>query len=128
MRETILVVDEEPFVLRTVNTVLARGSYCVLQAGSPREALRIAVEVKEPIDLLVCDVIMPDISGPSLAERFVELHPETRCIFMAGMPDSAEIHDRILRLGKSFLAKPFLPGTLLAKVRQVLDQDQARVA
>ena len=128
MQETILVADDEPFVLRTVSSILARGGYDVLEAGSSREALRIAAETAEPIDLLVCDVIMPGISGPSLADRFVELHPETRCIFMAGMPDSQEVYERILSRGKSFLPKPFLPGTLLAKVRLVLDGEAARVA
>jgi len=128
MQETILVVDDEPFVLRTVTSILAHGRYNVLEAGSPREALRIAAEAKEPIDLLVCDVVLPGISGPSLAEHVLELHPETRCMFMAGMPDSQEVFDRILSRGKSFLPKPFLPGTLLSKVRQVLDEDEARVA
>jgi DNA-binding response OmpR family regulator len=51
-----------------------------------------------------------------------------RCIFMAGLPDSAEVHDRILSRGLSFLAKPFVPRTLLAKIQQVLESERARVA
>src|SRR5262249_35665772 len=104
MREVILVVDDEPFVLRTVSSILAHGHYRVLQAASPREALRIAISYGEEIDLLLCDVVMPLLSGPSLADQIVELHPETRCMFMAGMPDSAEVRERILKAGKNFLA------------------------
>src|SRR5215475_16162537 len=107
MREIILLVDDEPFVLRTVSSILAQARYRVLQAGSPSEALRLATEFEEPIDLLLSDVVMPGLSGPSLADRIAELHPETQCIFMAGMPGSAEVQDRILSRGKSFLPKPF---------------------
>lgn len=128
MRELILVVDDEPFVLRTVGTILSHARYRVLLASCPEEALRMGTETEDRIDLLLCDVIMPGLSGPSLADQFAELHPETRCIFMAGMPDSAEIYDRILSLGKHFLPKPFLPRTLLAKVQQVLGNEKARVA
>jgi CheY-like chemotaxis protein len=128
MREVILVVDDEPFVLRTVSMILAHARYRVLKAGSPGEALRLATEFEEPIDLLLSDVVMPGLSGPSLAERFAELHPETQCMFMAGMPGSAEIQERILSRGKSFLPKPFLPRTLLAKVQAVLDAERTRVA
>jgi DNA-binding NtrC family response regulator len=128
MQETILVVDDEPFVLRTVSIILSRARYSVLTAGSPQEALRIAAETARPIDLLLSDVVMPELSGPSLADRITDRHPEIRCIFMAGLPDSAEVHDRILNRGKCFLPKPFLPATLLAKVRQVLDNERTRVA
>jgi two-component system cell cycle sensor histidine kinase/response regulator CckA len=128
MHEVILVVDDDACVLRTVSSILARARYRVLQAGSPWEALRIAAEFKEAIDLLVSDVVMPGLSGPSMADQFAGLHPETQCIFMAGMPDTDEVHNRILSRGKIFLPKPFLPGTLLAKVREALEQDRARVA
>jgi two-component system, cell cycle sensor histidine kinase and response regulator CckA len=128
MRETILVVDDEPFVLRALSNILTRARYRVLPADSPREALRIAANINGPIHLLLCDVVMPGLSGPSLAERFEELHPDTPCIFMAGLPDSPEVYDRILSRGRDFLAKPFLPGVLLAKVREVLAPGQARVA
>jgi DNA-binding NtrC family response regulator len=69
---------------------------------------------------MVSDVVMPRLSGPQLAEAFTEWHPETECIFMAGLPDSPEVFDRILSRGRAFLPKPFVPKTLLNKVYEVL--------
>ena len=116
----ILVVDDEPLVLRTVSLALQQAGFAVLRAASPCEALRLAVAHRSPIDLMVCDVLMPDMSGGRLADEFQLLHPETRYLFMAGLPDHPEVRDRILARGYPFLAKPFLPGQLVAKVRGVL--------
>src|SRR5262252_2638694 len=118
---TILVVDDEPLVLGSVGNILRHAGYEVLQSASPNEALQLAMQHDGPIDLLLADVIMPGLSGPSLAERFAALHPETRCMFMAGLPDTPEIINRILRRGKPFLAKPFFPKALVAKVSEVLE-------
>src|SRR5437667_11741429 len=91
MRQTILAVDDEPFVLNIVCSVLRNAGFAVLRAASAAEALDVGAAYDGPIHLLVSDVIMPDLSGPSLAERFAELHPETECLFMAGLPDTPEI-------------------------------------
>jgi hypothetical protein len=55
-----------------------------------------------------------------LADRFTEIHPETECMFMAGLPDTPEVCDRIIRRGRAFLQKPFVPATLISKVQEVL--------
>ena len=119
--ETILVVDDEPVVLALVASILEHAGYDVLRAGSPHEALRIGLEHTASIDLLLADVIMPGLSGPALAEEFAAVHPETRWLFMAGLPDSDEIADRIIARGKPFLPKPFFPRVLVGKVEEVLD-------
>jgi two-component system, cell cycle sensor histidine kinase and response regulator CckA len=116
----IIVVDDEPVVLRTVSQTLQQAGFPVLSAASPSEALRLAVAHRSPIDLMVCDVLMPCMSGGRLAEEFRLLHPETQYLFMAGLPDHPEVRDHILARGYPFLAKPFLPRQLLAKVRSVL--------
>lgn len=116
----ILVVDDEPVVLRAVSLALQQAGFCVLRAASPSEALRLAVAHRSPIHLMVCDVLMPGMSGGRLAEEFQLLHPETEYLFMAGLPDHPEVRDQILARGYAFLAKPFLPRQLLAKVRGVL--------
>jgi two-component system cell cycle sensor histidine kinase/response regulator CckA len=119
-RETILVVDDEPLVLNIVSSVLCHAGFDVLCAANPHAALRIAADHQAPIHLLVCDVILPGLSGPSMAELFAELHPETVCLFIAGLPDNPEVLERILARGRAFLPKPFVPQTLLSKVREVL--------
>jgi DNA-binding NtrC family response regulator len=120
MREVILVVDDEPFVLNIVSNILRNAGFEVLSAASADEALEIGRGYGQPIHLLLSDVIMPGLSGPSLADRFTEMHAETECMFMAGLPDTPEVCDRILRRGRAFLPKPFVPQTLVKKVHEVL--------
>ena len=117
---TILVVDDEPVVLACVASTLELSGFAVLRAAAPGEALRIGSSCGRPIDLMVCDVLMPGMAGPRLAAEFHALHPETRCLFMAGLPDHPEVREHILAHGLAFLAKPFLPDVLVAKVRELL--------
>jgi two-component system, cell cycle sensor histidine kinase and response regulator CckA len=128
MREVILVVDDEPFVLNIVCCVLKSAGFTVLRAASPGEALVIGNDHSDPIRLLLSDVVMPGLTGPTLADRFAQIHPETEFLFMAGLPDSPEVCDRILSRGRAFLAKPFVPRTLLEKVGEVLGMDRAAAA
>ena len=120
MGEVILVVDDEPFVLNIVCYVLQNAGFTVLRAGSAAEAMAVGSRHSDHIRLVLSDVVMPGLSGPSLAERFAQIHPETEFMFMAGLPDSPEVCDRILSRGRAFLPKPFVPRTLLDKVYEVL--------
>ena len=119
-RDIILVVDDEPIVLKIVSDILLASGYEVLRAASPGEALDTARRHDGPIRLMLSDVVMPGLNGPDLADAIERLHPETECLFMAGLPDSPEIYDRILNRGRAFLPKPFAARTLLAKVDEVL--------
>jgi DNA-binding NtrC family response regulator len=118
--EVVLVADDEPCVLSVVSSILRRAGFDVLPASSGQQALAIAAARREPIHLLLADVIMPDLHGPALADAVVGIHPETACLFMAGLPDTPEICERILRRGWPFLAKPFGPAALVGKVREAL--------
>jgi two-component system cell cycle sensor histidine kinase/response regulator CckA len=120
MRDLILVVDDEPFVLNIVSDVLAHAGFAVLKAPAAAEALHIGRRHAGPIRLMISDVVMPGLSGPSLADAFAEIHPETEFMFMAGLTGTPEVCDRILSRGRAFLPKPFVPRTLLDKVREVL--------
>ncbi len=121
-REVVLVVDDEASVLSCVCNILVHAGFVVLRAGSPAEALRVGAETRSRIDLMISDVIMPGLSGPKLAEEFAQLHPEMQCLFMAGLPDQPEVVERIIARGKPFLPKPFFPGALINKVREVLSK------
>lgn len=120
MRESIFVVDDEPCVLGAVCGILRRAGYDVVSAADPAEALRAGAARSTPVHLLLSDVIMPGMSGPTMAERFAELHPEAQVMFMAGMPDNPEVVDRILSRRRAFLPKPFMADALLTKIREVL--------
>jgi len=118
--DIILVVDDEPVVLKIVASILSSAGFEVLPAGSPEAALAAARLHPEPIQLLLSDVVMPGLRGPDLAEALRSLHPETAWLFMAGLPDTAEVSERILDRGLPFLSKPFDARTLLNKVEEVL--------
>jgi two-component system cell cycle sensor histidine kinase/response regulator CckA len=127
-QQVVLVVDDEPAVLSLVVTILERAGFEVLSAGCPLQALQLAAQRHGTIDLLVADVVMPGLSGPMLADSLADRRPEMRHLFMAGLPDSPEIRERILARGRPFLAKPFVPQTLLDKVRGVLGEESAPLA
>jgi len=117
--ERVLVVDDERAIRDGVARILRRSGYQVLLAGSPQEALQLAEHEQGAIDLLLTDVVMPDLSGPRLAERLVAIHAETRVLFMSGYS--------LATMGATFdpdrfLQKPFLPEDLLRKVRDLLER------
>jgi signal transduction histidine kinase/ActR/RegA family two-component response regulator len=119
--ETILLVEDEPGILRLTSRVLHGHGYTVLRAATPSDALMHAAAHEGPIHLLLSDVVMPETNGRDLARRIVDLRPQTRILFMSGYPADIVGSHGILEPGVQFLAKPFGIDALLAKVRQVLD-------
>lgn len=122
--ETILVVEDELHVLELVCRFLKNYGYTVIPATSGAEALSICETRKEPIHLLVTDVVMPTMSGRKLADRLLLLHPETNVLYMSGYTDEAIVHHGVLDSGTLFLHKPFTAEVLARKVREVLDRVQ----
>jgi two-component system cell cycle sensor histidine kinase/response regulator CckA len=119
--ETILLVEDEDPVRAVVRRILAPQGYRVLEARNGAQALSIGQLEAGTIDLLVSDVIMPEMSGPELAKRLGKLRPGMRVLFMSGYTDDTVVRHGILEGHLTFLQKPFTPQTLLAKVREVLD-------
>ncbi len=117
--ETVLLVEDESGVRKLVGSVLAGQGYEILETGDPLEALRICEEYREPIHLLLTDVVMPNMSGRELADRAVKLRPDLRVLYMSGYTDHVILHHGIA--GTPFIQKPFTPGALTRKIREVLD-------
>jgi nitrogen-specific signal transduction histidine kinase len=117
--ETILVVEDEPQLLALVVRALREHGYAVIEANNPVAALHTAREHRDPIDLVVSDIVMPQMNGVVLVEYIKVFHPETRVCFMSGYSQHG---NDILRAGAVLLEKPFTPVTLLTTVRQVLDR------
>jgi CheY-like chemotaxis protein len=116
--ETVLLVEDEDAVRLIVSTVLRRQGYQVVEASSGRIACEIFAQ-RNDIDLLLTDVIMPEMNGPALAQRLIGLRPELRVLFMSGYTDmqSPPGGDNP-NIG--FLSKPFQASVLTARVAQML--------
>ncbi len=118
--QTILVVDDERMVRELVCRILRLRGYTVLEADRGAEALRIVQEHAGPIHLLLTDVLMPEMNGPTLAEQVTALNPRTRVLYMSGCPDGCLPPRLSLKAGIAFIRKPFATDALAHKVREVL--------
>lgn len=122
--ETILVVEDEPAVRRLITRILAALGYHVLEAGNGEEALWTAQQYPEEIDLLLSDVVMPQMGGRTLAEHIQEARPAVRILFISGYTDDALLTEEIAKRKAAFLSKPFTAAMLGAKVREALDANR----
>ena len=120
--ETILLVENQEDVRKLALRVLERQGYRVLEASNGSEALMICEEGKEPIHLILTDVVMPKMGGKELADRIKTMRPEIRVLFTSGFTGNAMVHRGILDSGIPLLQKPFMPSALAQKVREVLDR------
>ncbi len=121
--ETILVVEDEAGVRSMVVHSLERQGYKVLQAANGFDALDLGRDDRWHVDLLVTDVVMPEMNGRQLAEILQMRFPELKVMFMSGYTDDAVIRHGILQAEVTYLQKPFSPAALARKVREVLDHE-----
>jgi len=119
--ETILLVEDEDQVRVIAGAVLRRYGYKVLVARNAGEALLLCEGHPGSIDVLVTDVVMPQMSGPELAQRLAVGRPEMRILCMSGYTDDSIVRHSVLQPGVAYLQKPFTPQSLATKVREVLD-------
>ncbi len=120
--ETILVVEDDEDVRKLTVGILRRQGYTVLEASQGEEALLICEQHKEPIRLILVDVVMPGMSGHALAERLAPLRPEMKLLYMSGYTDNAIVHHGVLKKGTDYIQKPFTVDGLVRKAREVLDK------
>lgn len=119
--ETLLLVEDEEQVRVIARDILVGHGYRVLDAASPSEALSLSAAYGGHIDLLVTDVIMPEMNGRVLSERLRAQRPEMEVLFMSGYTDKALDPDGVLAPDAAFLQKPITPLSLAAMVRRILD-------
>jgi CheY-like chemotaxis protein len=118
--ETVLLVEDDDQVRHLTRALLAREGYRVFEPSSGTTALEFVREYRERIDLLLTDVVMPQMSGPDLAREVRSSHPEIRVLFMSGYTDSAIALQRTLPATTPFVQKPFTSADLQRKVREAL--------
>lgn len=120
-RETILIVEDEPAVRGLVQETLRASGYEILVARHGIEALLAGARHLGPIHLLLADVVMPQMSGPEVAEKLAALRPGIKVLYMSGYPDHPVFSKGAGTGGAAFLQKPFTMIALTKKVREVLD-------
>jgi PAS domain S-box-containing protein len=119
--ETVLLVEDEAGLREMLREILEDNGYTALVARDGAEALQIADAHAEPIHLMITDVIMPGMTGPSAAEQVVTTRPELKVLYMSGYSDDAVVRHGMLGPGSAFLSKPFALQAFLNKVRELLD-------
>ena len=124
-RKTILVVDDEPEVRKLVGAMVQRHGYNVLTADSGDHALTLVKNQKNPIDLLLTDVVAPGMSGPMLADKLTELQPGLRVLFMSGYDNTQVVQRYVVEKGHALLHKPFTVEELGRKVGEMLKKEPA---
>ncbi len=121
--ETVLLVENEPAILKMTARMLEDQGYTVLAAGTPGEAVDYAREHAGDIHLLITDVVMPEMNGRDLAKNLLSLYPNLRRLFMSGYTVDVIAHRGVLEEGVHFVQKPFSVKDLAEKVREALGND-----
>ncbi|MBN1937284.1 MAG: response regulator [Anaerolineae bacterium] len=119
--ETLLLVEDDDAVCELAQRILQRYRYQVIVARNAQEALDRALVYRNHIDLLITDVIMPEMSGRDLAARLLKVRPGIQVLYMSGYTDEVIVRHGVLEPGVHFIQKPFTALAFLRKVRQVLD-------
>ena len=119
--ETILLVEDEAPLRRIVGDMLARLGYRIVEAPDSRSAEKLMADYGKPIQLLLTDVVMPELGGRELALRLRAARRELKVLFMSGYANDTIVQQGVFETGAAYLQKPFTPDVLASKVREVLD-------
>ncbi|NLD38509.1 MAG: PAS domain S-box protein [Desulfatiglans sp.] len=122
--EVILLVEDEPAILRLTRRMLEGMGYTVISAGSPGEAISVARGYPGNIDLLITDVVMPEMNGRELAKNILSLYPDIKRLYMSGYTADVIAYHGVLDEGVHFIQKPFMIKDFAAKIREILLKKQ----
>jgi CheY-like chemotaxis protein len=124
-KETVLVVEDEEGVRQLLRKILMDHGHTVLEARHGRDALMVAERYERPIQLLVTDVVMPEMGGAELVGRLTELRPELKVLYVSGYSNDEVLRRGIRSSGTVFVQKPFSAEDLMRRVRALLDEAPA---
>lgn len=119
--ETIMVVDDEANIVAMVSQILTELGYHVISATSPHEALMLSDRHTQTIDMILTDIIMPELNGPDLVRMLCQKRPALKALYMSGYASNAAEQIGVLKLNSAFLQKPFSSEALTHSIRKVLD-------
>jgi CheY-like chemotaxis protein len=121
--ETLLLVEDEATVRSSVRRLLEWHGYRVIEAGNGREALRIYEDNPEAIDLVLTDLVMPEMGGHELVEQLRIMNPALRAVFMSGYTERPLANDTSMHPATGFVEKPFTVDTLMRRLREALEAE-----
>jgi len=119
--ETVLIAEDDPAIRGLVAHILEPLGYRVIAARSGAEAMKLAETSQARVDILLTDVVMPEMGGKELAQMFQTIHPHIKVLFMSGYTEEIIIRHGVEREGVAFIQKPLIPNKLVLKLREVLD-------
>ena len=122
--ETIFLVEDEESVRTLTRTLLEEAGYTVIEASNGIQALEAAGSYSRPIHLLLTDVVMPGMNGPTLADSMLVTHPKMKALCTSGYTSTFANFSGLVNRGVRFLQKPFSRDMLLRKVREVIDSQE----
>jgi len=122
-RETILIVDDEPSIIDVTRDILKVLGYEVLTAKGGREAVQLYRQQADRIDLVILDMVMPDMGGEDTFDLLRAIQPAVRVILASGYSEAGQVQQLMERGCRGFLPKPYRITDLAKKVRAVLDQE-----
>jgi CheY-like chemotaxis protein len=123
---TILLAEDEEALRRLLIQILQLAGYQVLAARDGVDALEISQNHAGPIDLLVTDMVMPNMGGRELYQNLTALRPEIKAVFMSGYTDDQVLRREVCDAAIPFLQKPFVPAVFTSKIKEVLQSRKAR--
>lgn len=123
--ETLLIVENEAAIRELLQIAMQKTGYTALTAASGREAISVVRSHPRAIDLVITDVVMPDMTGPELVQQLTLVQPRLRTLFMSGYHNDALGDLGVLPDHVNFIQKPFSPKLIAQKVRDILDAAQA---
>jgi two-component system cell cycle sensor histidine kinase/response regulator CckA len=119
---TVLVVDDEPDVLRLIQSILTEEGYEVISAKTADAAIKAYEKLGRKPDLLLTDVVMPGMSGPMLVDHLLQAEPDLRVLFMSGYDERQVVQRYVLERGYRLITKPFTVNSLRSAIQAVLKQ------
>jgi PAS domain S-box-containing protein len=121
--ETILLVEDDPSVLKMALSIIERLGYQVLSASNAEEAFILASSYHDSLNLLITDVVMPGMNGRELSEKLKSIHPEIKILFTSGYPENIIAHHGMLEKNINFIGKPYTMTAFAIKIRDVIEQE-----
>jgi len=119
-KKTILVVDDEPEIRKLVGAMVKQSGYEAITADSGEHAITLFKNQKEPLDLLITDVVQPGMSGPMLADKLTALQPDLKVLYISGYDNTQVVQKYVVEKGHALLPKPFTVDELRAKVGEMI--------